>query len=105
MRKQQVKEMQLMRKAGYDTTNNLNKLLTQCFGCSIPKRCKETLADMVITKIYALEEHGVLDTHHGVMVGFDSVVKVLLLVREELESKDPQVCPVHVRRLHSLPAA
>ena len=36
-------QLKLTRDDGYDTTNNLNKLLTQGFNCSIPERNKKNL--------------------------------------------------------------
>jgi len=82
-------EDMLTRKKGYDTTNNLNKLLTQGFSCSIPDRNKKRLFSTLIMKINALEGHGLMSKYQAVKVGDVSVVDVLRLVRKELECKEP----------------
>lgn len=89
-----VHEDMLTRKKGYDTTNNLNKLLTQGFSCSIPDRNKKKLFSTLIMKINALEEHDLMSKYQAVMVATEtmgdvSVVDVLRLVRKELECKEP----------------
>ena len=86
-------EDMLTRKKGYDTTNNLNKLLTQGFSCSIPDRNKKRLFSTLIMKINALEGHGLMSKYQAVKVGDVSVVDVLRLVRKELECKEPHVSP------------
>tara|TARA_B110001469_G_scaffold120659_1_gene129365 strand:+ start:251 stop:1315 length:1065 start_codon:yes stop_codon:yes gene_type:complete len=93
-----VHEDMLTRKKGYDTTNNLNKLLTQGFSCSIPDRNKKKLFSTLIMKINALEEHDLMSKYQAVMVATEtmgdvSVVDVLRLVRKELECKEPHVSP------------
>lgn len=86
-------EDMLTRKKGYDTTNNLNKLLTQGFSCSIPDRNKKALFSTLISKINALEVHDLMSKYQAVKVGEVSVVGALRLVRRELESKEPHVSP------------
>ena len=86
-------EDMLTRKKGYDTTNNLNKLLTQGFSCSIPDRNKKKLFSTLIMKINALEGHDLMSKYQAVKVGDVSVVDVLRLVRKELECKEPHVSP------------
>ena len=91
-----AEEDTLTRKKGYDTTNNLNKLLTQGFSCSIPNRTKKQLFSTLIMKINALEAQGLLgkmSKYQAVEVGGIHVVDVLLLVRKELECKEPHVSP------------
>ena len=86
-------EDMLTRKKGYDTTNNLNKLLTQGFSCSIPERNKKALFSTLISKINALEVHDLMSKYQAVKVGEVSVVGALRLVRRELDSKEPHVSP------------
>ena len=91
-------EDMLTRKKGYDTTNNLNKLLTQGFSCSIPDRNKKALFSTLISKINALEVHDLMRKYQAVKVGEVAVVGVLRLVRRELESKEPHVSPTPTTR-------
>ena len=91
-------EDMLTRKKGYDTTNNLNKLLTQGFSCSIPDRNKKALFSTLISKINALEVHDLMSKYQAVKVGEVAVVGALRLVRRELESKEPHVSPTPTTR-------
>ena len=88
----------LTREKGYDTTNNLNKLLTQGFSCSIPDRNKKALFSTLTSKINALEVHDLMSKYQAVKVGEVSVVGALRLVRRELESKEPHVSPTPTTR-------
>ena len=108
-RKKREEEDKLTRKEGYDTTNNLNKLLTQGFSCSSIRELstlitkKKAVNSTLISKIDALEAHGLMSKYQDATVGDVPVVDVLRLVRKELgeelrDSLEPHVSP------HPLPS-
>ena len=83
----------LTRENGYDTTNNLNLLLTQCFNCSISdqKRKKPNLMAAVIRQVTHLEENIDMIKHLDTRVCGHSVLGMLQDVGKELQEKNPNV--------------
>ena len=87
------KKQKLERKNGYDTNNDLNQLLTQCLLCpvNVKDRTRGAILDTVITQITYVEDHCDMDNYRETEVDGHSVVGALLLVRDELRGKDPEV--------------
>ena len=83
--------LQLERKNGYDTNNDLNQLLTQCLICPVKDRKRAAILGAVITRITYVEVHCDMDKYREAEVDGHSVVSALLLVRDELQSKNLEV--------------
>ena len=84
-------EQKLGRNEGYDTNNDLNKLLTQCLKYSITDRSKPAIINAVIKQITNLEDHCDMNKHRDIQVDGHYVVDVLELVLKELKGKDLKV--------------
>ena len=81
------------RKNGYDTNNDLNQLLTQCLLCpvNVKDRTRGAILNTVITQITYVEDHCDMDNYREAEVDGHFIVSALLLVRDELRGKDPEV--------------
>ena len=84
-------KQKLERKNGYDTNNDLNKLLTQCLSYPITDRKKPTIITAVIKQITYLEVHCDMGNYGNAQVDGVSVVGALQLVLKELKDKDLKV--------------